>query len=479
MTNSLAKGTFYLTFSSIIFLVSGYLINILLGRFLGPENYGLYGIVISLVTIINLAQNSGLPFTVSKYVSSESDKEEAIYRTGFYLQIASTIFASILFFFLSGVIANLLKDPGLASYLQLAALIFPFYGTFALLTGYYNGLHKFGTQALLHITYSILKIITIIILAYYFRLFGVIIGFIISPLIALLIKFHIPKRTNINFSYKKLIAFSIPLIGVAIFANVLQSIDLFFVKGITHSDKLAGFYTANQNVAEIPYFALTALASVLFPSISKHISQNLHHEAKKLISKSLRFSLLILIPGILLISATSATLLTFLFSSAYLPGATSLSILVIGSGFFTLFFIFVTIINSSGHPTKSSFLAGIGVIISSLLCLFLIPSFGLIGAALATTIAAFIVMVGAAVIVYRKFGVLFSLKSSIKIITASLLIYFLAWIIVVPNLLLPLLYLFLFALYSGLLFLLKEITREDIKMVSDMLPGWMKRKNNS
>ncbi len=480
MKTYLAHGAIYLTFSSVIFLISGYVINIWLGRYLGAEIYGIYGIIISLVTVINLTQTAGLPQAVSKYVASDKNQSEEIYKTGFIIQIISTTFISLLFFLFSGALANLLKDSTLTPYLQLAAFIFPLYGLFALLTGYYNGLHLFGKQAFLHIIYSLVKVITIIALAYFFHLYGVILGFIISPIIALLVRFHTPRNDSPDFAkassgkatewYKKLILFSFPLIGVAIAANLLQSIDLFFVKALTHSNSSAGFYTANQNIAEIPFFALSALSSVLFPSISKHLSQNMHGEARILIKKSLRFCLLVLTPGVLLISATSNIVLSLLFSKAFYPGAPSLSILVIGSGFFTLFVILTTIISSAGSPTKSALLAGLGVIISSILCILFIPRYGLNGAALSTTIAAGIVMCGAGIMVYRKFHVLFNLKSVVKILLASFLIYFLARIIPIPTLLLPLLYIFLFGIYIALLFLLKEITDEDVALVKSLLP---------
>src|SRR6185369_10663400 len=296
MKSHLAKGTFYLTTASIIFMLSGYLINIFLGRYLGPAAYGIYGIVISLVTVINLTQTAGLPQAVSKYISAHNEKSEAIYRTGFFLQLFSTGFISLLFFLFSGTIAGLLKDQALTPYFQLAALIFPLYGIFALLTSYFNGLHEFGKQAFIHIIYSFAKVVAVITLTYFFNLYGVLLGLIASLLITLLARFHLPQKSKETFPYKKIILFSLPLVGVAICANLLQSIDLFFIKAIMHSDKSAGFYTANQNIAEIPYFALTALATVLFPSISRHVSNNRHDEAKDLIKKALRFCLLVLTP---------------------------------------------------------------------------------------------------------------------------------------------------------------------------------------
>jgi len=88
-----------------------------------------------------------------------------------------------------------------------------------------------------------------------------------------------------HFPIKKLIAF--PALIVWNCANLLHHRSL-FIKAIMHSDISAGFYTANQNIAEFPT-CLTALATVLFPSISRHVS-NIDTMSEKLTS-SLRFCL--------------------------------------------------------------------------------------------------------------------------------------------------------------------------------------------
>ena len=470
MAISLKHSFVNLTLSQLTFMVSGYIVNIFLGKLLGPNNYGVYGIIVSLITVVNLTQTAGLPQAVAKFSAENEERSEEVLKSGLTIQFFSTSFASLIIFLFALPISQILKDASLTSYIQLSALIFPLYGIFSLYLNYYNGLHAFGKQSLMNVLYSITKLLTILILVYFFHIYGAIIGFIISSFIPLLFWFHIPRAVK-NFPYKILVLFSLPLVVIAIFANLLQSIDLFFIKAITTSNNNVGFYTANQNIVEIPYYAAISLATVLFPSISRKLSKNLHDEARELIAKALRFALLILIPSILLISATSGRLLSFLYSVAYHPGASSLSILVIGSGFFTLFIILTTIISSAGSPGKSAILSILGVAISSILCLFLIPSFGLNGAALSTTTAAGIVMCLAGVLVYKRFHVLFDIYSVVKIFVASFAIYLLAKNIPITPLLLPLLYVFLFAVYAGILFLFKELTREDVDLVKSLIPG--------
>lgn len=468
MKHTLAKGTLYLTISSLIFMISGYVINIWLGRQLGPEAYGVYGIIIALVTAINLTQTAGLPTAVAKYVAGNIDQAESIYKTGLILQTITTISLSFLLLCFSGVIASLLQDPALTPYLQVASLIFPLYGLFALVTGYYNGLHLFKKQALLHIIYSLLKIVFIIMLTILFHLYGVIIGFIASTACTLLAGLHIPK-TTLTFPYKKLITFSLPLIGIAIFSNLLQSIDLFFVKALMKSHEAPGLYTAGQNISRIPFFALNALSVVLLPSISKSISKKNKKATKQLVRKALRIALLLCVPLVFFMSATSMQLIDLIYSSQYLPAAQSLSILLLGIGFLTIFTLVSNILSGAGNPRTPLVISLIGNIVTASLCLLLIPFLGLNGAALATTCGSFLAMILAVIMLYIKWQTGIPFKSSFKIFSAAFIAWLMTQLFIIPVLLLPLFYLFLFALYFGLLFLMKEIQQEDIMLVKAII----------
>lgn len=474
MNTHVARGAVFLTISSIIFIISGYIINIWLGRYLGPAEYGIYGIIISLVSIINITQTAGIPLAVSKYVASNLEKAEVVYKTGFILQVVSTGIISLLFFMLSTPIALMLKDRSLIPYIQLAAFIFPLYGIFALITGYYNGLHNFKKQAVLHIVYSIVKIITIIPFTIFFHLPGVIVGFILSPFLTLLTGFHLPRSIT-SFSYKKLIAFSLPLIGIAIFSNLLQSIDLFFVKILLTSENAPGYYTASQNISKIPFYALSSLSIVLLPTISRTVSQNLEEETKNYINNCIRIVLILCAPIVLFMSATSTYLLHFIYSSEYIPAAESLSILLIGIAFLTMFTVQSNILNGAGNPKAPLLIAIISVIVTALLCLLLIPSENLNGAALATTIGSFVAMILTTILVYKKFKTLPSLQSILKILFASLPLYFLLRTITFPLFLLPFLYLFIFSIYIVLLILMKELTKTDVAMLISLVPNWIRK----
>lgn len=470
MSVSLAKGAVYLTISALFFVISGYSVNIFLGRHLGPSLYGLYGVVITLMSLINLLQTSGVPQALSKFTSESKIESDGVLKSALILQSILTAIIVSLFYFFSAQIATIFRDQTLRPYIQLAAFIFPFYGFYALQVGYFNGLHNFKKQAIVNIVYALAKIIGIIGLSSIFYLKGALVGFIVAPFAALLFGFRLPKGNTKPFPYKKLIIFSIPLIGFSLVLSLQQTIDLLFVKTLIASREATGYYAAGQNISLIPFFALSAFSAVLYPSISKNVSLNLHEKSRQLILQSLRYVLLALTPIVVLISATSRETVALLYSVKYAPAAAPLSILIFGIGFVTVFAIFATILNGAGHPRQSLVISSVGVCITAFFCFMLIPRFDLVGAALATTIGSFVAMCIAGFFVYQWFKTLISIQSLVKILLSSGVIYVLAKSITYPLLLLPLFYVCLLSVYVFLLAILKEITQEDWKMVRSLVP---------
>ncbi|MEK7570953.1 MAG: flippase [Patescibacteria group bacterium] len=465
MRTTLKKGTMYLTVASGIFIFVGYLTNILLGRFLGPVDYGNYGVIVSLISLVNIIQTSGLTQSVAKYIAQDEQLADEILKSAFTLQLVVTGVITILFFLLAPMLAALLNDESLTPYLQLASASFPVYGMYALYVDYANGRHFFKKQALLNSLYSVTKAIGVVSLGYLFHLKGVLWGFIIAPFFSLLIGFYYPRKTRFHFPYKKLILFSLPLIGYTLFSTLLQSIDLYFVKSLL-SPEASGFYTASQSVARILYFGTIAFSSVLLPSISHSVQQKLYTKTRETIALALRIILLIIAPITALIAATSKDVLLILYSAAYIPASSALSLLIVSFVFFTLFTLLSTILIAAGKPKIPFVLAGLGLCANALLCFLLIPQFFLSGAAIASLLSNAFVMILAAIALYHQCNYLFPQNRLYKIIGTSLLLFILAKMITVELFLLPFLYLSFLSLYVIILIVLKEITDEDFSYLT-------------
>lgn len=471
----MGRGTLYLMIANGVFLVSGHIIHFGLGRYLGPEVYGLFGVVLYLMTTVNLLLTSGFPQSASKYIAEDNTRLGSIISHSIRIQAPLSLLIFAVYFGLAGVIANLLNDPALIPYIRISAFVIPAYAIFSIYSvGYLNGLRQFGMQAKALIGGSIAKIAGVIALVWVgLSVKGAILGYLLGAVVGLLLawKYLRPiERGSKDFEWAKLIKFGVPATLFAVTLLLLMSIDLFAVKAITVGDTDAGLYTSATTIARLPYFLFTGLALTLLPSISRSTSIGDVKLTSRYISQSLKYMLMLLIPGILMISATSAGLVTLAYSSRYIEAAEPLSVLVFGLGLIAVFNVLCNIVMGSGRPGVALGIALPLVLVDIVLNVTLIPPYGLLGAAIATTLTGFIGMIVAAAYVLWQFKTLVPPKSLLKICVASAVVYAIALNISLSPFLLPLLYIGLFTLYLGLLVVMKELKKEDAETFKRIIP---------
>jgi O-antigen/teichoic acid export membrane protein len=93
----LGKSVKYLGIANLMFYFFGYLTYLILGRVLGPAKFGIYGIIISLVTVVNMVVARGFCRAVTKFISEKSEKAEIIKRKMLVLQSIMSIIFFLIF----------------------------------------------------------------------------------------------------------------------------------------------------------------------------------------------------------------------------------------------------------------------------------------------------------------------------------------------------------------------------------------------
>lgn len=136
-------GMVFLVFSNLSLAFTGYLCHLLVGRFFGPLDYGVYVVVINLLMILQYFLHSGVPVALSKLVSEKKFVNDSLKSSGIITQ-SGIVFAVFSLYFLSAdIIASFLNDPGLVKYIRISSIFIPFYGFYCLFDGYLNGLRHY------------------------------------------------------------------------------------------------------------------------------------------------------------------------------------------------------------------------------------------------------------------------------------------------------------------------------------------------
>ncbi len=470
---SATKGAVYLSISQASLIFLGYLIHLLVGKFLGPANYGIYGLVLGIFSIINLFITLGIPPAMAKYIAEDESKKEAIKKQAFKLQMIFSLLLTVGYFFLSPAIAKLLKDPALTPYIRFSVLVIPFQALYALEVNYLNGLHLFKKQSFVTIFYSFVKLAVALGLIFFIGVYGAIAGFVIAPFLSFILAlFLIPKKTidekTSAFPAKTIIKFASQYVLLAVALQILYSLDLFLVKYFLQDNVQTGYYNAATTLARIPYFILQALAMVLLPKISKAASQK--EEAKKLIQQALRYLGMIIAPGILFASMTSKKIVWLFFSESYTPAAPALTILIIALGILAFFYILANIAAGAGRPRLPMITAWSAIILSFVLGIILVPRYHLIGAAYETLFASVFAALIIVAYIYYRFQAFVPILSLIRIVLASVISGIPTYFISVSKYLLPLEFLVLFAFYFILLVIFREIKKADWQRFLSLIP---------
>lgn len=493
MKSNLAKSALWVTISEVFFNLSGFIIHSVLGRFLGPADYGRYGLVITLTTMVIILIGNGIPTAMSKYISeyyeNNSRMVQKIKRQAIILQAIIITSITIIFFFSIPLICRLLGDPTLIPLFRISTLIIPTFAAASFYFSYYTGLHRFNLQATLKTLRSIFRIAFVISLAYVWKVEGSIIGYIASPgavfLVAFLVdKFYIApqlekqmeteNKVELFFPWKKLFNYAWQIVIFFLAYELLISIDLYLVKAILHDDKLTGIYNSALTVGRIPYYVFYAMTVFLLPMVSKSTSQNNHEKTAKILGDSLRIMLILLVPMIILMSVFARPILLDFYGAKYASGGQAMSILEYGVGFLTIFYVMSFAMNGAGKTKITMLISILGFAINAILNYILIGKYGIVGSAIATTITSFIIMLWMLYYLWRDFGVLIKLNSLAKTLLAGVMMYgaslffsqgeiaFLFWSII------------LFGFYLFLLFIFKEIKKEDVLFLKKLI--YRKRK---
>jgi len=475
VAGSFGQGAVYVTASSVLFVLSGYLINVWLGRHLGPADYGVFGVVVTLMTVLNVVQSAGVPQAVARYAAEQEEHSNPVLRSGLILQVVIAVALSLPFLVAAEPLAALLADPSIAPYLRATSLVFVPHGLLTLYLGYYNGLRLYGRHALMMAVYSVGKAAATIGLVYVLHLYGAIAGYVVAPLAALLLGVRLPSPGGVTFSYRRLVAFALPVVAFLLIVSLQISLDLFFVKASIADDAAAGYYTASQNIARIPYYALSGLGLVLAPAVARHMTWNLAEEAANLLRHSLRFALIAVVPTATLIAATSGSLLELLYSERYLPGAEALSVLSVGMAFITLFTVLAGALNGLDRPWVAVLVAAAGLTTTGVLCFLAVPWLGVSGAAFGTTLGALVALAGAALTLHRRFGRLVSIGLLGRVGAASSVMFLVARGVRPPAFVLPLAVPAFLSLYLGMLIALGEFKRADWDRLRRVFPLGLQR----
>jgi stage V sporulation protein B len=473
----LAKGTTYQLFAKGLYILSGYLMHVFVARYLGAGLYGILGVVLSLLLVVRLAY-TGIGQTAAKFTADNLTGSYSVFRILSKAQwVLSLTFATVLFVSAPYIADILFHDTHLTPYIRLSVFIIPITSYLSVHLGSLNGMRLFGKHAASTSVWGLSRLLMVIFFVLLgFGLYGVIFGLITASLLGLATAMYLYPRQNHpdggSLSYRKMISFAISVTISFSSVTLISNIDLLATKALLRDNVLAGLYTSAGTLSKIPYEFFTVFAVTVLPSVALAKSLGDFDLAKKYARQTLRYVLILMLPCSVIISIYAERLIVIFYSQEFQMAANSLSLLVWGSSFMGLFVIMISILNGLGKAGLSMFFASSLVPVSVFLNIFLIPRYGILGAAAATTITALVGLSVAFAYLAVKQIVVINLKTFFRLSLGSFIMTLVLFgMSHHDHSLIGLLLIVLVSLISYFFFLLitMEFTYEDYNVIKNIL----------
>jgi O-antigen/teichoic acid export membrane protein len=365
-------------------ILSALLIGAWIARYLGPGNLGLLSYVASLVGMISPVTDLGIKANIPVFLS-EGYETDSLIGTSLFLRVAGALLVPIIVL----PIISLSHNNTLYT-LALIALLSNLIGTCDVLDGYYLAIGNGIYLARISIIQTIVSFISsgALILA---RL--PLIVFAGLPLLANLVRlittmsyltksrsiFSLPKRTTA----RQLMVRGLPLMLASITISIYMKCDILLLQWL-QGPEAVGQYSVAVKVVESVNFVPVIIATTILPYLSSAQDEALREQ------RTSKFYAIMWFFGI---AATLACMFLFpiftriLFGSKYYQASIAVGVLAP-----SIFAIAMGCASScwlqlNNREWVSTIRTAVGALINICLNLMLIPKYGIIGAAAATSIS--------------------------------------------------------------------------------------------
>lgn len=369
------------------------LVGIVMARGLGPEKFGTYSFIMSIIVIASLPVLAGMNQLIIREVSLYRSKDRDGKLAHFldwsckYVVISSSFIVVLMLFY------SIYRGDSLSQYILLASLLIPLKGIISRVSSIFNG---FEMPVIAQLSINIIVPCIVLMLFSFLYFCGMVINLtnminvqIVAYSMATLfilylssVRIKIKKQKSKKYSevgwYKSLIPFS----ALVILSTLTSEIAIIALGLFSESKEAAFFRVAIQAVALLS-IGLQAVNTVTAPKITRYFKQGNIEDTQNLLDQSVRISFITLLPIAILLVLFGDFFIIFLFGKEYLPTLNVIYILMIGQIFNVCIGSVGLVLNMTGYEKKTLKSQIITLILTLFLLALLTPTYGSIGAAIA------------------------------------------------------------------------------------------------
>lgn len=364
----------------------------LIARLLGPEKQGQYTLIILLPTILYTFLNSGISISTVYFVGIKKYSDQEIYFTNLFFSLALSFFSMVIGLLVTVFFSDYFFANIPIQLLLYALLIIPMIYLQKILQSFLHSKEDFLNLNFVVIINQLGLLFFSLLFVWYLNLsvLGAVISFACTQLLMVIVSYSIiQKKYEFGFSLTS----SLPYLKDSLIfglkghiSNILTflsyRIDVFLIAYFL-DDLSVGIYSIAVLLVERIWLIPQAVSSVLFARVS-----NLKTEIEKtnFTAFASRNALFLTFLSGSVLALISPWLIQFLFGNEFNGSVIPFLYMIPGVVLFALSKILANDFVGRGRPEINSFIAFFVAILNIILNILLIPSFGIKGAAITTSI---------------------------------------------------------------------------------------------
>lgn len=338
-------------------------ISIMIARWLGVSDFGMYSVLISAQGVVTLLASFGVGTAIAKYVAEyrSRDEEEALRfaKSGFVLAVILAALVSIAYASLSSFIGNgLYNETAMVGIVPFSALVVFSSSVLNTSIGVVQGCQRFRLLAGMQILLPLLSLAMILALLPLAGIKGIFVGFFASQLVVSSLVLAILNRSGFKFAsarleldrkspaISKMYSFALPaVLGSLMVVPVvwIANTELTLSTGFQAMGYFAVAYVVYQALIVIP----NAISIPMMPRVSQ-LAAGGHEDIQKLVAKVMRTLSIALFPLLFGVALFSGFIVETLYGASFSASAEAVYLMVTTAYFYSLGAIVGIMITGTG-----------------------------------------------------------------------------------------------------------------------------------
>lgn len=369
---------------------------VVLARLLSPDGYGLLYLTVTVLTICTLFARLGFGQSAARYITEYEELDRGqiphILETVIIALAITLSIVAVTVIFVREQLAVIFGDSEIAPLLTVGVLYIISGGIVGVGRRLCQGFKAIKWAAYVRIVESIVRpVVAISLVLAGVGVVGALIGYIAGSVIGSIIaigyvgyRYRRSDRSIIKPNLRRqIVEYSLPITLTQNADTVIKRIDVLLI-GVFLTPLAVSYYVVAKQIITFLKAPANSLGFAISPRYSEQVQKGNLETASKLYEEALTGTLAFYVPAMVGLIIVAEPTLSLLFGPAYIGGTTVLQILTLYLLAQTVSYITGGGLNFLGKAKIRAYLKASAAIFNLLLNIILIPTIGIIGAAISS-----------------------------------------------------------------------------------------------